>query len=573
MNYATFRQVSLRGSPHSLGFVFRSARSSTARRPKSLKLRILSCVLLVVRSWAASDQVAGRLAHQAHEALDSGQVVQAYLLYAEAAAREPQNSSYRANRDALAAAAKLLTKANIQNADVAHDIEAAEKEPPGTEPPVEFATQRDWERDKTLQPLPHLQSSSSLGTFETQGDEKSLFQQVAAAYGIRPVFDPELDVHPNIRFAINQADFRTAMEGLTAVTQTFIFPISQHDIFVARNTLAKRSALEPHVLLTFPLPNALEQKDLIEAANATRALLSIRSIGWDTANRMVLIRDRYTSARIARSVLEALLLPRAQVSLEVQFLTFDSEVSYHYGVSLQTAYQLVNFGSVGGFKTVLPKMLNATTFATFGGGATLYGIGLTEARVFANYSNSFSRVLFDATVAVSDGQIANFHVGDKYPIAQSLYTGFGQSNASIYNPSPQITMEDLGLILKLTPHVNGEGSISMDVEADFRTLSSQTFNTIPAIDQRAFKGNVSMREGEWAVLAGMEATTHSRTRNGLAGISQIPGVGQILSDNTRDTENSQTLIVIKPTITRLPVSASLSPQYLLGPLRGERVLL
>lgn len=538
-----------------------------------MKLHVFACVLLLARSLAGSDAVASRLAHEAHEALDSGQTVRAYLLYAEAAARDPKNPSYRANRDALAPAAKLLAKADIQSADVAGDIEAAEQEPPGTEPPVEFATQRDWERDEKLQPLPRLQPSSSLGTFDIRGDEKSLFQQVATAYGIRPVFDPELDLHPNIHFSLSQADFHTAMEGLTAVTQTFIFPVSQHDIFVARNTEAKRSALEPRVLLTFPLPNALQQKDLIEAANAARAVLGIRSIGWDSTNRMVLIRDRYTRAQIARSLLEALLLPRAQVSIEVEFLTFDSDISYHYGASLQTAYQILFLGQIDGFKTVLPSLVNTTKFAIFGGGASLFGLGIADAQVFAQYSSSFSRNLFDATVVVSDGQIANFHVGDKYPIAQSLYSGFNQSAPSIYYPTSQISYEDLGLILKLTPHVNGEGDISMDVEANFRTLGTQTFNTVPSIAEREFKGNVSLREGEWAVLAGLEANSHSVIRTGQAGFSKIPILNQILSENTRETTESQTLIVLKPTITRLPMSASVSPQYLLGPVRGERVLL
>src|SRR5205823_92311 len=225
------------------------------------------------------DAVAARLADDAHEALDSGQIVRAYLLYGEAAARDPQNPSYRANRDALAPAAKLLTRAKIQtaDADVVAEIVAAEKERAGTEPPVEFATQRDWEQDEKLQPLPQLKPSSSLATFNIRGDEKSLFEQVVAPYGIRAVFDPELDAHPNIRFAISQADFRTAMEALTAVTNTFVFPISPHDIFVARNSESKRRALEPQVLLTFPLPNALDQKDLIEAANAARVVLGLRS--------------------------------------------------------------------------------------------------------------------------------------------------------------------------------------------------------------------------------------------------------------------------------------------------------
>jgi hypothetical protein len=59
----------------------------------------------------------------------------------------------------------------------------------------------------------------------------------------------------------------------------------------------------------------------------------------------------------------------------------------------------------------------------------------------------------------------------------------------------------------------------------------------------------------------------------LVGLSQMPGLDQLLSENTRDTESSQTLLLVKPTITRLPMSNAISPQYLLGPVRGKRVLL
>jgi general secretion pathway protein D len=525
--------------------------------------------------WAeAADPVAARLARGAREAQKSGQLVRAYLLYQAAAARDPHNSTYRANCDALAPAAKLLTKADIQNADVSAEIKAAEVEPVGGEPPVELASLSVWQHDESLQPLPHLLAKTEQpASFDIRGDEKSLFQQVAATYGIRPIFDPQLDVRNDIRFQIEKAEFRTVMEALTAVTHTFIFPISQHDFFVARDTELKRNELEPNILLTFPLPNALEQKDLLEAANAVRSVLNLRAVGWDSANRTVMIRDRYTRARVARSLLDALLLPKPQVSFEVQFLTFDSDRSYHYGLAMQTSFTLGYFGHIGGFQTIPAMFSTAMNFATFGGGATLFGVALTNATVFATYSKSVSNNVFDATVVVADGQTANFHVGDKWPIPQTLYTGFQQSSNSIYNPIGQVTLEDLGIILKMTPHVDGSGGISLDLEASYKALGTQTINTVPSILQREFKGSVNMREGEWAVIAGMDLNMQNVSRNGLYGITQIPGLNQFLSENTRETQISNTLIVIKPTITRLPMSPWISPQYLLGPARGERVLL
>jgi general secretion pathway protein D len=96
---------------------------------------------------------------------------------------------------------------------------------------------------------------------------------------------------------------------------------------------------------------------------------------------------------------------------------------------------------------------------------------------------------------------------------------------------------------------------------------------VPAIAQRKFTGSVVLREGEWAVITGLDESSTNATRNGIAGISNIPGVNQVLSENTRAKESSNTLVVIKPTIIRLPMSNTVTPQYLLGPIRGERVVL
>lgn len=503
-------------------------------------------------------------------------MVRAYLLYGEAAAREPSNPAYRAARDSLETAAHLLSKAKVQEADVSADIKAAEKQAkqsPAAEQPLEFAELSEWQRDPELQPLPTLEPTASLATFHLTGDTRTLFGEVAAAYGIRVLFDPDLHPQKDIRFSLDLADFHTAMEALTAVTHTFLFPISAHEIVVAEDAENKRNELEPQVLLTFPLPNALDQKDLIEAANAVRSLLNMRTIGWDSVNRIVMVRDRVTRARIARGLMEALLLPKAQVSLEVQFMTLDTDKNYNYGFSLQNTFQLLYLGHLGGFQTMISNAGSAVNFLAFGGGATIFGLGLTDATLFATYSNSFSENIYDSTVVVDDGQTASLHVGDKYPIPQTLYTGASQSAPSIYNPVGQFTIEDLGLILKMTPRVNADEDISIDVEADFKTLGTQTINTVPEVNEREFKGSVTLREGELAVLAGMESTERDLSKTGFPWLGDIPGLGNVLSQTVRDKQLSRTLVTIKPVITRLPMAQYAGPQYLLGPVRGDRVVL
>ena len=521
--------------------------------------------------------MAAQLAREAKKAQNSGQLVRAYMLYNEAAARDPLNQHYRMERDGVAPAARLLSKANVeQPVDISEDIRAAENGPTDQpdEASIHLANAIDLQQAARLQGLPQLRASGVAKEFSLRGETKTLFDQVAQVYGVRVIFDKDLEAGAPIKFEMAASDFRTAMEALTDATGTFLFPISPDTIYVAKDSEPKRTELEPNVVFTVPLPESIDAKDLTDAANAVRSTLNLRSLVFDSATRTVIVRDRVSKARVARSMLEALLLPRAQVSLEVELLSVDSDVSYHYGLSLPTSYQLLDLGRLG-LKSVFNNYSSATTFFGFGGGATLFGIGLSEATVFARYSKSFTRSLYDAIVVAGDGQAATFHVGDKYPIPTAIYSGFQQqsTSASLYNPIGPVTYEDLGLAVKLTPHVNGSGEVSLDVEADFKSLGTLTIDTVPSVNQRTYKGSVRIAEGEWAILAGIDQSTRTVTRNGLLGLSQIPGVDQILSENNTDSQRSQTLLVIKPEITRLPMSGLVNPQYLIGPEKGMRVLL
>ena len=539
-------------------------------------LRVFIFIGIAFLAFGASGpDIAKRLAERARSARDAGEVVRAYLLYNEAARRDPSEPSYPASRDALAPTANLLMKTQLEEPVLAADIAAVEKEAAAAETAAHPPPPGTLELQKSLASFPHVQPKDIKRDFDIKGGEISLIQQVVSAYGLRAAWDPQLDPKSDVQMQISQADFRTAMEALTAVTNTFVFPISTNTLYFVRDSEAKRSELEPLILLTVPLPDSMNEKDLIDVANAVRGVLNLRSFGWDSVSRTVFIKDRVTRALTARSLLEALLLPKAQVALEVQILTLDTDSNYQYGISPLTSLNMFNLGKLnaGSLSSLASTAATFGRLFTFGGGLGLFGIGLGEASLLATYTNSDARASYDAVLVTDDGQPASLHFGEKYPIPQSLYTGYAQSAASIYTPIPQFTEEDLGLALKMTPKVESDGSVAIDLEAEYKALGAVYFGTVPSVAQRKYTGSVVLREGEWAVIAGLDQKSITSSRSGWTGVSDIPGLQHLLSSNTHDNATSQTLILIKPRVTRLPMSATVSPQYLVGPVRGIRVLL
>jgi general secretion pathway protein D len=527
----------------------------------------------------SDSSIAARLADRAEQARRAGETVHAYFLYAAAASRYPDNPDYRENRNVLAPLATQLRSSQPDASDISTDIKAAELESLGGRNPSIEVADTDWKSDNSLAGLPRVVFSPVHHDLDLKGDRAKLIQEVTSTYGVRAITDPELPKSGSFSLKITDADFHTALEALTSVTDTFVFPVSPQVVFFATDTEAKRNDLEPNILLTVALPDSLNDKDLIDVANGVKSVLNLKNFGWDSVNRVVIIRDRFTKAHVAKSLLESLLVPHSQVALELQFITVDSDIVHEWGFSPQTSFNLLspltklfNFNTTN-LSTLASSIEAGAHYIAVGAGAGLFGISVTSAEIFATYSKSITNTIYDATVVVDDGQTANLHVGEKYPIPTSLYTGASSATPSIYNPIGSFTQEDLGLALKVTPHVKGNGEVAMEIEAEYKALGTETLNTVPSINQRKFTGSVVLEPDQWAVLAGLDSSDLTRSRSGLAGLSDIPGLNQILSQNNREKQTSETLVVLKPIVKRLPMSDAISPQFLIGAMRGARVLL
>ena len=118
------------------------------------------------------------------------------MLYAEAAARDPQNEKYRMNRDGLKPLAQLLSKAGIEKEPSREDLLASAADE-AKEPlqPLDLSERNAVEE---LLPPPKIVLAPGTHSFHARTDERALYEMVARAYGIAVVFDPRLDPQPKV---------------------------------------------------------------------------------------------------------------------------------------------------------------------------------------------------------------------------------------------------------------------------------------------------------------------------------------------------------------------------------------
>jgi general secretion pathway protein D len=288
----------------------------------------------------------------------------------------------------------------------------------------------------------------------------------------------------------------------------------------------------------------------------------VRRIAVDPGRRVVFLRDQPGTILAARQILTNLSRNRAQVNIEVELLSISKTSTLTYGLQLQNTVSMLN---VGTFLNNAPSVIaGITRFATFGGGATFMGIGIADAAAFATVSRSSSESIFRADVVALDGQPTSLKVGDRYPIVTSAYVGSGGVNQTPFAPIPAIQFLDLGLILKVTPTVQGNGEMTLDVDAEQNALGGAVNNGIPIITTRHFQGMTRLVDGEWAVIAGLVRNTVSEDRSGILGLSSIPILGRLFTKTVKTEDVGQTLIVLKPHLISLPPWESPSPVLWVG---------
>jgi general secretion pathway protein D len=158
------------------------------------------------------------------------------------------------------------------------------------------------------------------------------------------------------------------------------------------------------------------------------------------------------------------------------------------------------------------------------------------------------------TMRASQGNDATFHLGEKYPILNASYAPIYNSaaisqvlgNQSYVPPFPSVSYEDLGLNMKAKPTIHGDGSVSLQLELQVRSLTGQSNNGVPVISNREYKGSINLKDGEPAVVAGEVSQTDTISMSGIPGLGGLPLLNQAMVNNTKQTETDELMIIITP---------------------------
>jgi general secretion pathway protein D len=523
-----------------------------------LQIRAIFVCPLAAGILAAGEPSASDLFAKGRKAEKAGRMVEAYLLYSEASAKDSNNQEYWLKSQTIRPLAEMQAKPPL--GPNAHALSSAGE----NEPQLEPATAQDLALLRKPLPPTELKAAPGVKDLDFTGDSRSLFQQVARAFALECTFDTDYQAGRSFRFRLTAADYRTALHAMEMATGSFLRPLSSTRFMVVKDTLQKRTEMEPVVAVEVVLPETATPDSFRVAATNVQQALALEHIGLYAQNNSIVIRDRISKALAARDMLQNFMRPRARVMVETRLLEIDHNDVVTYGLSLPTQFPLIALTSwANNLKHLsIPQAINGVL--SFGGGKTLLGLGVMDAALIAQMSQSKSAVLLDSSIQAVDGEPATLHVGDRYPILQSAFLGASSSGAGNYIPAPQFSWVDLGLSLKITPTIHDSEETTLGIEAEYKVLTGGAVDGLPIISNRQINSSARMRFGEWAVIAGLMNGQQARTVAGLAGLSRVPVLRQLTSTHTKNTDDSDVLVLVRPYLITPPPSETPAYSFFLG---------
>ncbi|MFB3892666.1 MAG: secretin N-terminal domain-containing protein [Phycisphaerae bacterium] len=158
-------------------------------------------------------------------------------------------------------------------------------------------------------------------------------------------------------------------------------------------------------------------------------------------------------------------------------------------------------------------------------------------------------VLSRPQILAMDNQKATINIGQRIPlIVDSRVTDTGQTiNTIQYN--------NVGVILNLTPRINPDGLVRMDVNPEISQLSNSTIEISPGvkasiIDQRIAQTTITVQDGHTVVLGGLIITKDDNQEDKVPVLGDVPLLGLLFKKTVKVKQRAELLIILTPHVMR-----------------------
>jgi type II secretory pathway component GspD/PulD (secretin) len=165
--------------------------------------------------------------------------------------------------------------------------------------------------------------------------------------------------------------------------------------------------------------------------------------------------------------------------------------------------------------------------------------------------NKDARILMDSKLTTTNNREASLHIGEVIPYVIQTYNAGGEA--------PQIQKENVGMMLKMTPHINDKNEITLTLSPEVSNIlywENVVGGRVPVTRVRKTNTTVRVESGQTVILAGLLHEETKVTVSKLPILGDIPVLGLLFRNKRDQVEKTNLVVEVIPRIIHDPAEIS-----------------
>jgi type II secretory pathway component GspD/PulD (secretin) len=542
--------------------------------------------------------------HKAKSAFDEGRYDEALAQYRQILKKDPGNvqakigyrktaplaseahlnkarDAKKHGNDALVhkevASAVMLDPSNSVAVDWLARLEEAaakQRDADDAEDSVDQARQRAESRPALPKNPPYLEGLDL--NFTRKTSLKEIFQQLSKNSGVNIVLHSSASAQDqSISVDLRGLTFQRILDTLMLQNDLFYKVLDPNTLMIFKKNPQNLQDYENKLIQTFYLSNA----DVDSVRMIFNAIMPTMKVFIDKRLNAITVQAKINDLEVARHIVNQLDKAKAEVVVYLELVEVSETAKEQVGL-LPTA-NLADPSSATGIYRI-----GAITNNVNGGfNQNVGGIKISKSNLnflFAPLaldalkSSGEGKLLASPNVRVVSGEEGTINIGEKISTTQSSLGGGIGTNTTGTNTAAssalaslggnlatqtQYAYEDVGVKIKVKPRVHFDGDITIDLDAEIKTLKAGSAQGRPDLGQRIIKTSARLRDGETAVFGGLLKEDETKSLQGVWGLTDIPILGKLLGSNQKNNSRTDVILTLRAVIVRKPdlVQADFEP--------------
>jgi general secretion pathway protein D len=166
-------------------------------------------------------------------------------------------------------------------------------------------------------------------------------------------------------------------------------------------------------------------------------------------------------------------------------------------------------------------------------------------------SDGASNIISTPRVITMNNEEAEVKVTQEIPLVTGQYTSSTAAVNGTTSPFETIQREEVGTILKVTPHISEGNTIQLKIEQEDSSPGAKLADSADiSTNKRSIKTTILIEDGGIIVLGGLMQDTVTESEDRVPVLGAIPLLGNLFKSRSGSRQKSNLLVFLRPKILR-----------------------